>query len=112
MTSQERTFHEFAEFAAALKGDRRSEAQTFLFLCLFVPICRQQLSRGYPRSREKRGNTFNSLVRGGEPRACARRSVVQRVGALFADDIGLLPQNQFAGKSELANLDPVTTIRA
>jgi len=31
MTSQERAFHEFAEFAAALKGDERSEAQTFLF---------------------------------------------------------------------------------
>ena len=31
MTSQERTFHEFAAFAAQLKGDEKSEAQTFLF---------------------------------------------------------------------------------
>ena len=31
MTSQERAFHEFAEFAAKLKGDEKSEAQTFLF---------------------------------------------------------------------------------
>ena len=31
MTSQERAFHEFADFAAKLKGDEKSEAQTFLF---------------------------------------------------------------------------------
>ena len=31
MTSQERAFHEFAEFAAKLKGDEKSEAQTYLF---------------------------------------------------------------------------------
>ena len=31
MTSQERAFAEFAEFAARLKGDEKSEAQTFLF---------------------------------------------------------------------------------
>jgi hypothetical protein len=31
MTSQERAFHGFATFAARLKGDEKSEAQTFLF---------------------------------------------------------------------------------
>jgi hypothetical protein len=31
MTSHERAFHDFAEFAAKLKGDEKSEAQTFLF---------------------------------------------------------------------------------
>jgi hypothetical protein len=31
MTSQERAFYGFAEFAAKLKGDEKSEAQTFLF---------------------------------------------------------------------------------
>ena len=31
MTTQERAFHEFAEYAAKLKGDEKSEAQTFLF---------------------------------------------------------------------------------
>lgn len=31
MTSQERAFQEFADFAASLKGDEKSEAQTFLF---------------------------------------------------------------------------------
>jgi hypothetical protein len=31
MTSQERAFHDFAEFATKLKGDEKSEAQTFLF---------------------------------------------------------------------------------
>jgi hypothetical protein len=31
MTSQERGFQDFADFAAKLKGDEKSEAQTFLF---------------------------------------------------------------------------------
>ncbi len=31
MTSQERAFQDFAYFAATLKGDEKSEAQTFLF---------------------------------------------------------------------------------
>src|SRR5665213_1020145 len=31
MTSQERALHDFASFAAQLKGDEKSEAQTFLF---------------------------------------------------------------------------------
>jgi hypothetical protein len=31
MTSQERACHEFAAFAAALKGDEKSEAQRFVF---------------------------------------------------------------------------------
>jgi len=31
MTSQEKVFQDFADFAARLKGDEKSEAQTFLF---------------------------------------------------------------------------------
>src|SRR6266568_4360514 len=31
VTSQEKAFHAFAQFAAKLKGDEKSEAQTFLF---------------------------------------------------------------------------------
>ncbi len=31
MTSQEKAFQDFADFAAQLKGDEKSEAQTFLF---------------------------------------------------------------------------------
>lgn len=31
MTSQEKGFRDFATFAARLKGDEKSEAQTFLF---------------------------------------------------------------------------------
>jgi len=30
MNSQERAFHEFAEFAAKLKGDEKSDAHTLL----------------------------------------------------------------------------------
>lgn len=32
MTSLEKGFRDFAQFAAKLKGDEKSEAQTFLFL--------------------------------------------------------------------------------
>jgi hypothetical protein len=31
MTSREKAFQDFADFAAKLKGDEKSEAQTFLF---------------------------------------------------------------------------------
>ena len=31
MTSREKRFRDFADFAAKLKGDEKSEAQTFLF---------------------------------------------------------------------------------
>ena len=34
MTSQEQAFQDFAGFAARLKGDEKSEAQTFLFYLL------------------------------------------------------------------------------
>lgn len=34
MTSQERAFHDFAQFAAQLKGDEKSEAQLFLIRLL------------------------------------------------------------------------------
>jgi hypothetical protein len=34
MTSQERAFVKFAEYAARLKGDEKSEARTSLFHCL------------------------------------------------------------------------------
>ena len=34
MTSQERAFHDFAQFAAAMKGDEKSEAQLFLIRLL------------------------------------------------------------------------------
>jgi len=209
MTSQEQGFHDFAAFAAKLKGDEKSEAQTFLFhlleafnhdpntlpedstfeyrvrfpgertkfadfvwpgrvliemksrgeklsrhyqqtfdywlnlvphrppyvvLCNFdefwiydfntqlhEPLDRFKLSELparhaalnflYPRkslpifgnnwvevTREAAkdvANVFNSLVARGEDRGSARRFVLQSVVAMFAEDIGLLPENLF-----------------
>jgi len=209
MTSQEQGFHDFAAFAAKLKGDEKSEAQTFLFhlleafnhdpntlpedstfeyrvrfpgertkfadfvwpgrvliemksrgeklsrhyqqtfdywlnlvphrppyvvLCNFdefwiydfntqlhEPLDRFKLSELparhaalnflYPRksvpifgnnwvevTREAAkdvANVFNSLVARGESRESARRFVLQSVVAMFAEDIGLLPENLF-----------------
>ncbi|MGO9476512.1 MAG: DNA methyltransferase [Limisphaerales bacterium] len=209
MTSQERGFQEFADFAAKLKGDEKSEAQTFLFHLLeafnhdantlpegctfeyrvrfpgdrtkfadlvwpgrvliemksrgeklsrhyqqtfdywlnlvphrppYVVLCdfnefwiydfntqlHEPLDRVpvkdlvarhaalnflYPRksapifgnnwvevTREAAkdvANVFNSLVARGESRESARRFVLQSVVAMFAEDIGLLPDNLF-----------------
>ena len=209
MTSQERAFHDFAGFAAQLKGDEKSEAQTFLFhlleafghdantlpegstfeyrvrfpgdrtkfadfvwpgrvlvemksrgeklsrhyqqtfdywlnlvphrppyvvLCDFnefwiydfntqlhepldrvkvseLPARHAALNFLYPRkftpifgnnwvevTREAArdvANVFNSLVARGESRESARRFVLQSVVAMFAEDIGLLPENLF-----------------
>ncbi len=209
MTSQERAFHDFAGFAAQLKGDEKSEAQTFLFhlleafghdantlpegstfeyrvrfpgdrtkfadfvwpgrvlvemksrgeklsrhyqqtfdywlnlvphrppyvvLCDFTefwiydfntqlhePLDRVKVSELparhaalnflYPRkftpifgnnwvevTREAArdvATVFNSLVARGESRESARRFVLQSVVAMFAEDIGLLPENMF-----------------
>jgi hypothetical protein len=41
MTSQERAFQDFASLAAKLKGDEKSEAQTFLFHLLeaLISLC-------------------------------------------------------------------------
>ena len=36
MTSQEKAFRDFAKFVGGLKGDEKSEAQTFLFFGLDV----------------------------------------------------------------------------
>lgn len=55
MTSQERAFHEFAQFAAKLKGDEKSEAQTFLFHLLEA--------FGHDANTLPEGSTFEYRVR-------------------------------------------------
>ena len=55
VTSQERAFHEFAEFAAQLKGDEKSEAQTFLFHLL--------AAFGHEANTLPAGSTFEHRVR-------------------------------------------------
>jgi SAM-dependent methyltransferase len=55
MTSQERALHEFAAFAARLKGDEKSEAQTFLFHLLEA--------FGHDANTLPEGSTFEYRVR-------------------------------------------------
>src|SRR6267142_5087315 len=55
MTSQERAFHEFAQFATKLKGDEKSEAQTFLFHLL--------AAFGHDANTLQEGCTFEYRVR-------------------------------------------------
>jgi len=55
MTSQERAFHDFAAFVAKLKGDEKSEAQTFLFHLLEA--------FGHDANTLPEGSTFEYRVR-------------------------------------------------
>jgi hypothetical protein len=55
MTSQERAFREFSDFAAKLKGDEKSEAQTFLFHLL--------AAFGHDPNTLPQGSTFEYRVR-------------------------------------------------
>ncbi len=55
MTSQEQAFHDFAAFAAKLKGDEKSEAQTFLFHLLEA--------FGHDANTLPEGSTFEYRVR-------------------------------------------------
>ena len=56
MNSEERAFHEFAEFAAKLKGDEKREAQTFLFHLL------EAFSHDANTLRENCTSTVNLLL--------------------------------------------------
>jgi hypothetical protein len=105
MTSLEKGLREFAQFAAKLEGDEKSEAQTFLFhLLAAIGHDPNTLPEGSPLSywvevtREAAkdvANAFNSLVFRGEDRVRARRFILQCVVAMFVEDIGLLPQDLF-----------------
>ena len=55
VTSQEKALHQFAEFAARLKGDEKSEAQTFLFHLL--------AAFGHHPNTLPEGSTFEYRVR-------------------------------------------------
>jgi SAM-dependent methyltransferase len=55
MTSQERAFREFSDFSAKLKGDEKSEAQTFLFHLL--------AAFGHDPNTLPEGSTFEYRVR-------------------------------------------------
>jgi hypothetical protein len=59
MTSQEKALHAFADFAAKLKGDEKSEAQTFLFHLL--------AAFGHDPNTLPEGSTFEYRVRSPRP---------------------------------------------
>jgi hypothetical protein len=82
VTSLEKALRDFAQFAAKLKGDEKSEAQTFLFHLLAASGHDSGTLPG------PGGSTF-------EYRARARRFILQCVVAIFAEEIGLLPQDIF-----------------
>ncbi len=55
MTSQEKALRDFAQFAARLKGDEKSEAQTFIFHLL--------AAFGHDANTLPEGSTFEYRVR-------------------------------------------------
>jgi hypothetical protein len=59
MTSQEKALRDFADFAAKLKGDEKSEAQTFLFHLL--------AAFGHDPNTLPEGSTFEYRVRSPRP---------------------------------------------
>ena len=69
MTSQEKALRDFAQFAAKLRGDEKSEAQTFLFHLL--------ATFGLDSNALSEGSTFEYPV---------RRFVLHGVVAMFVED--------------------------
>jgi hypothetical protein len=73
----------------------RHAALNFLFPRAFQPLFGHDWVEVTREAAEDVANAFNSLVFRGEDRVCARRFILQCVVALFAEDIGLLPQDLF-----------------
>src|SRR6266566_3078939 len=73
----------------------RHAALKFLFPRAFQPLFGHNWVEVTREAAKDVANAFNSLVFRGEDRARARRFILQCVVAMFAEDIGLLPQNLF-----------------
>ncbi len=73
----------------------RHAALNFLFPRAFQPLFGHNWVEVTREAAKDVANAFNSLVFRGEDRARARRFILQCVVAMFAEDIGLLPQNLF-----------------
>jgi SAM-dependent methyltransferase len=73
----------------------RHAALNFLYPRKSVPIFGNNWVEVTREAAKDVANVFNSLVARGESRESARRFVLQSVVAMFAEDIGLLPDNLF-----------------
>src|SRR3989442_14902630 len=73
----------------------RHAALNFLFPRAFQPLFGHNWVEVTREAAKDVANAFNSLVFRGEDRARARRFILQCVVAMFAEDIGLLPQDLF-----------------
>jgi hypothetical protein len=70
-------------------------ALNFLFPRAFQPLFGHNWVEVTREAAKDLANAFNSLVLRGEDRVRARRFILQCVVAMFAEDIGLLPQDLF-----------------
>jgi hypothetical protein len=110
VTSQEQALRDFAEcvvndFNTQLNEpmDRialadlpeRHAALNFLFPRSFQPLFAHNWVQVTREAARDVAHAFNSLVARGEDRVRARRFILQCVVAMFAEDIGLLPQDLF-----------------
>lgn len=75
----------------------RHAALNFLYPRKITPIFGNNWVEVTREAARDVANVFNSLVQRGESRKNARRFVLQCVVAMFAEDIGLLPENLFTG---------------
>jgi hypothetical protein len=73
----------------------RHAALNFLFPRAFQPLFGHNWVEVTREAAKDVANAFNSLVFRGEDRVRARRFILQCVVAMFAEDIGLLPQDLF-----------------
>ena len=73
----------------------RHAALNFLFPRAFQPLFGHNWIQVTREAAKDVANAFNSLVFRGEDRVRARRFILQCVVAMFAEDIGLLPQDLF-----------------
>ncbi len=73
----------------------RHAALNFLFPRAFQPLFKHNWVEVTREAAKDVANAFNSLVARSEDRVRARRFILQCVVAMFAEDIGLLPQDLF-----------------
>ena len=73
----------------------RHAALNFLFPRAFQPLFGHNWVQVTREAARDVAHAFNSLVARGEDRVCARRFILQCVVAMFAEHIGLLPQDIF-----------------
>jgi hypothetical protein len=84
----------FDRFKVSELPDRHA-ALNFLYPRKSIPIFGNNWVEVTREAARDVANVFNSLVARGESRESARRYVLQSVVAMFAEDIGLLPEDLF-----------------